>query len=52
MSGSGLPGAVVEQLLARVRELESMVAHQRQVIAEQADRIALLQRRRKYSELL
>lgn len=36
---------VVEQLLARVRELESMVAHQQRVIAEQADRIEELQRR-------
>jgi transposase len=45
VSGSGSSGAVVEQLLARVRELESMVARQQQVIAGQADRIALLQRR-------
>ena len=36
---------MVEQLLARVRELESMVAQQQRVIAEQADRIAALQRR-------
>jgi transposase len=36
---------LVEQLLARVRELESMVAHQRQVIDEQADQIVELQRR-------
>jgi uncharacterized coiled-coil protein SlyX len=36
---------LVEQLLARVRELESIVADQQQVIVKQADRIALLQRR-------
>ena len=37
--------ALVEQLLARVRELESMVVRQQRVIAEQADRIVELQRR-------
>ncbi len=31
--------ALVERLLARVRELESVVVEQRRVIAEQADRI-------------
>jgi transposase len=37
--------AVVERLLRRVRELESMVVQQRRMIAEQAGRIAELQRR-------
>jgi hypothetical protein len=37
--------AVVERLLGRVRELESIVVQQRRVIAEQEDRIAELQRR-------
>jgi transposase len=36
---------VVERLLARVRELESVVVQQRRVIAEQADRIGELERR-------
>ena len=45
MSGSGSSEGLVEQLLGRVRELESIVADQQQVIAKQADRIALLQRR-------
>lgn len=40
MSDSGSLEAVVERLLARVRELESVVVGQRLVIAEQADRIA------------
>lgn len=44
MSGSGSSEAVVEQLLARVRGLGSMVAQQQRVIAEQADRIAELAR--------
>jgi transposase len=37
--------ALVERLLARVRELESVVVQQRRVIAEQADRIVELERR-------
>jgi hypothetical protein len=37
--------ALVERLLARVRELESVGVQQRRVIAEQADRIAELERR-------
>jgi hypothetical protein len=40
VSDSGSVEAVVERLLARVRELESVVMGQRRVIAEQADRIA------------
>lgn len=36
---------MVEQLLGRVRELESIVVQQKHVIAEQADRIVELQRR-------
>jgi transposase len=45
VSDSGSSEALVERLLARVRELEAMVAQQQRVIAEQADRIAELQRR-------
>jgi transposase len=45
VSGFGSSELLVEQLLARVRELESMVARQQRVIAEQADRIAGLARR-------
>jgi transposase len=45
VSGSGSSEGLVEQLLGHVRELESIVADQQQVIAKQADRIALLQRR-------
>ncbi len=45
MSDSGSLEALVERLLARVRELESVVVGQRRVIAEQADRIAELERR-------
>ena len=37
--------ALVERLLARVRELESVVVQQRRVIEEQADRIVELERR-------
>jgi transposase len=37
--------ALVERLLARVRELESVVVQQKGVIAEQADRIVELERR-------
>ena len=37
MSCSGSLEALVERLLARVRELESAVEQQRRVIAEQAD---------------
>jgi hypothetical protein len=36
--------AVVERLLARVRELELVVEQQQRVIAEQADRIVELER--------
>jgi uncharacterized coiled-coil protein SlyX len=43
--GSGSSEGLVEQLLARVRELESVVVDQQQVIDRQADRIAELQRR-------
>jgi transposase len=43
--GSGSSQELVEQLLARVRELESIVADQQQMIAKQVDRIASLQRR-------
>jgi transposase len=43
--GSGSSEGLVEQLLARVRELESVVVDQQKVIAKQADRIAELQRR-------
>jgi transposase len=45
VSVSGSSEAVVEQLLGRVRELESIVEQQRRVIGEQADRIAELVRR-------
>jgi len=45
VSGSGSLEALVERLLARVRELESVVEQQRRVIAEQADRIVELERR-------
>lgn len=45
VSGSGSSEVVVEQLLARVRELEAVVAQQQRVIVEQADRIAELARR-------
>lgn len=45
VSGPGSLEALVERLLARVRELESMVVHQERVIAEQADRIVGLERR-------
>ncbi len=45
MSDSGSLEALVERLLARVRELESVVVGQRRVIAEQADRIVELERR-------
>jgi transposase len=45
VSDSGSLEAVVERLLARVHELESVVVQQERVIAEQADRIAELQRR-------
>ena len=45
MSDFGSLEALVERLLARVRELESVVVQQRRVIAEQADRIAELERR-------
>lgn len=45
MSGSGSLEAVVERLLARVRELELVVEQQQRVIAEQADRIVELERR-------
>ncbi len=45
MVGSGSSEAVVEQLLACVRELKSVVAHQQRVIAAQADRIVEVQRR-------
>ncbi len=45
MSCSGSLEAVVERLLERVRELESVVVQQKRVIAEQADRIVELQRR-------
>src|SRR5215813_7713673 len=39
VSDSGSSEALVERLLARVRELESVVAQQQRVIAEQADRL-------------
>lgn len=42
---SGSLEAVVERLLGRVRELESMVVQQERVIAKQADRIVELERR-------
>jgi transposase len=45
VSGSGSLDALVERLLARVRELESVVVGQKGVIAEQADRIVELERR-------
>jgi hypothetical protein len=45
VSDSGSLEALVERLLARVRELESVVVGQRRVIAEQADRIVELERR-------
>ena len=45
MLGSGSSEGLVEQLLTRVRELESVVVDQQKVIAKQADRIAELQRR-------
>jgi transposase len=40
VSDSGSLEALVERLLARVRELESVVAQQQRVIAEQTDRMA------------
>jgi transposase len=45
VSGSGSLEALVERLLGRVRELESVVVQQKRVIAEQADRIVELERR-------
>jgi transposase len=45
VSDCGSLEALVERLLARVRELESVVEQQRRVIAEQADRIVELERR-------
>jgi hypothetical protein len=44
VSDSGSLEALVERLLVRVRELESVVVQQRRVIAEQADRIVELER--------
>lgn len=45
MSDSGSLEALVERLLVRVRELESVVVQQKRVIAEQVDQIVELQRR-------
>ena len=45
MSDYGSLEALVERLLGRVRELESVVVQQKRVITEQADRIVELERR-------